>query len=285
LIAVVAGIATAVAWAVTALSAASATRVIGAARTLAWVMLIGLIVDAPFLVATRPDLRMSGNEVVLVLVAGIGNVVGLGLEYRALRRGSSGIVTSIVSTEGAVAAAIAIIAGERVPLVTLVALGCTVLGVTFVTMLDSHDTTALSTRDNHAAAAMAIGVAILFGLSVYASGRLGQQLPLVYAVLPARIVGTILVTLPLAIARRLRSPRGARIAVVTGAVGEVAGIAFLALGARHALAVTAVIASLFPALVSVVALFLFGERLTRLQVVGIAFILVSAGVVAATAQG
>ncbi len=42
----------------------------------------------------------------------MGNVVGLGCEYTAVRSGKVGIVAAIASTEGAIAAVLSAIAGE-----------------------------------------------------------------------------------------------------------------------------------------------------------------------------
>src|SRR4051794_9288168 len=45
-------------------------------------------------------------------LAGVGNVVGLWFTYAALRRGQVALVAPLVSTEGAIAAVIALLAGE-----------------------------------------------------------------------------------------------------------------------------------------------------------------------------
>jgi drug/metabolite transporter (DMT)-like permease len=65
---------------------------------------------------------------------------------------------------------------------------------------------------------------------------------------------------------------------VTSGCAEVLGFASFAAGARHDVAVAAVLASLFGAIAAVVARVLFDERLTRQQVTGVTIVL--AGVVA-----
>ena len=90
-----------------------------------------------------------------------------------------------------------------------------------------------------------------------------------WAVLPPRIVGVLLIALPLAVTARLVLTREAAPLVLVAGVAEVVGFASFALGARHGIAVSAVLASQFAAFAAVAAYFVFGERLTRAQVVGV----------------
>jgi drug/metabolite transporter (DMT)-like permease len=69
--------------------------------------------------------------------------------------------------------------------------------------------------------------------------------------------------------------------VVSG-LCEVAGFASYTIGARHGIAISAVLASQFAAFAAVGAFLLFRERLTRLQILGIAAIAVGVAVLSAT---
>jgi len=69
--------------------------------------------------------------------------------------------------------------------------------------------------------------------------------------------------------------------VVTSGLCEVFGFASYAVGARHGIAVAAVLASQFAALAAVAAYFLFHERLTRVQLTGIVAIAVGVAVLTA----
>jgi drug/metabolite transporter (DMT)-like permease len=89
-------------------------------------------------------------------------------------------------------------------------------------------------------------------------------------VLPARLLGVTIVALPLALASRLRLSRRALPLVVLGGICEVGGFASFTVGAREAIAVSAVLASLFAALAALAAYFLFRERLARDQRIGVA---------------
>ena len=52
-------------------------------------------------------------------------------------------------------------------------------------------------------------VALLFGVTLYTTGRAGQQVSVLWALVPARLFGSALVTAPLAARRRLRLTRRA----------------------------------------------------------------------------
>jgi len=69
--------------------------------------------------------------------------------------------------------------------------------------------------------------------------------------------------------------------VLLAGVAEVVGFASFALGARHGIAVSAVLASEFGAVAAPAAFVLFHERMVRLQVVGIAAIATGVAVLSA----
>jgi drug/metabolite transporter (DMT)-like permease len=89
------------------------------------------------------------------------------------------------------------------------------------------------------------------------------------------------ITLPLALTGRLRLTSTALPLVAGAGLAEVAGFVLYAIGARQDLAVAAVLVSLFGAVAALLARVLFGERLARLQLVGVTTI--AAGVVALSA--
>ena len=61
-------------------------------------------------------------------------------------------------------------------------------------------------------------------------------------------------------------------------IAEVVGFASFAVGARHGVAVAAVLASQFAAIAAVAAYVLFQERLERIQIVGVTTIVVGVAV-------
>jgi drug/metabolite transporter (DMT)-like permease len=272
--AILGGLGAAVAWASTTLCSSRSTRMVGAASVVAWTALIGLALTIPLLIAAGNP-HLGPREITLLAIGGAGNIGGLLLSYTALRDGPVGLVAPIVSAEGAVAAAIAIAGGDSVTTGTLIALLVVAVGVVLAGAVRSEH---VADERHTAAILFAGGAALSFGASLYATGRIGHTLPVAWAVLPPRLVGVVVIAAPLIAARRLRLTRPALPLLAASGATEVLGFAAFAAGARHDVAIAAVLASLFGAVAALVARVLFAERLTRPQVTGVTVII--AGVVA-----
>lgn len=287
MIALVCGLVTAALWATTLLGSSRSTRLIGAWSTLAWVMIVGLTVAVPLLVMTGAPVSFSDYELVHLVAAGLANSGGLLLVYTALRRGKVALVGPIVSTEGAIGATLAIIAGDPVTAAAAGLLAIIAFGVVLAAMERPGDAPADAGPPRAAGGstavtvAFALGGALLFGVNLYATSRIASQLPIAWVILPARLAGVLGVSLPLILTRRLRITRAAVPLVILVGLAEVAGMATFAIGARESAAVTSVIASQFAGIAALVAFLLFGERLSRVQVAGVVIIAIGVGSLAA----
>jgi drug/metabolite transporter (DMT)-like permease len=277
-LAIFGGLAAAVMWATTTICSSRSSRRIPASSVLAWVMVIGLVVTLPALVATGVPAGVDLGVLAWLAVAGIGNVLGLLLEYAGLSIGKVGVVAPIASTEGAIAAIIAVAAGETLGtgaiamLAVIAAAGVVLAGL----VTDPHGAELVAGdwasvpssgrgRRNRAAA-LAVGAALAFGVSLYAAGRVGLDLPIAWVLLPPRLVGVVAIAIPLALASRLRFSREVAPLLVVSGVAEVVGFVSFVLGARHGIAIAAVLGSQFAA---IAAFLFFGERLRRVQIAGV----------------
>jgi drug/metabolite transporter (DMT)-like permease len=225
-------------------------------------------------------------------IAGIANSAGLLCNYAAVRRGKVAIVGPIVSTEGAIAAVLAVIAGDPLGAAAAGMLALIAVGVVLASIDRSAGDPELaadpaaearppgSSRDTAIVVGLALGAAAFFGVNLFVTSRIAGVLPLAWTVLPARLAGVVLVTIPLVFLRRLRLVRAAVPFVVVVGVCEVLGIATFAVGARVSAPVTSVIASQFAGIAAVAAYVLFGERLGRPQVVGVVLIAIGVAVLA-----
>jgi drug/metabolite transporter (DMT)-like permease len=274
-IAILGGLGAAACWTVTTLCASRASRQIGAGPTLAWVMLVGLAVVLPFLVAAGSPPTDSASG--WLLLAGLGNVLGLMLEYRAVRAAKIGVVAAIVSTEGAMTALISRVAGERLPATTAAVLALIAVGVVLACLEKREEA---GGRRVAPAVVLAAGAAVSFGISLYSIAHVSGDVAVPWLALPARAVGVAVIALPLAVRGRIRSPGSSAPLVIAAGVAEVAGIAVFAWGAREAIGVASVLAAQFAAFSAVGAYFLFKERLRRIQILGLAAILVGVGILA-----
>jgi drug/metabolite transporter (DMT)-like permease len=280
--AILGGIAASVCFAVSSLCASAATREVGPATTLAGVMAFGLLLVLPPTILLGDAGQLSASTIGLIVLIGATNVIGLRIEYLALRRGKVGVVIPIVSTDGAIAAVIAVLVGLQLGARTAALLLVISAGVMFAAA-SPDPTDAVDTRPGLRSGVLALIAAVLFGVNLYVTGHVGSEVSLVWVLLPARLLGTAVVALPLAV-RGVAWPRigVVRLLAIAGAA-EVVGVVAYTVGARHELAVAAVLASQFAALTTVGAYFVFGERLNRSQVAGLVIVAVGVGLLAASA--
>ena len=114
---------------------------IGALPTLRGVMLIGLVVALPITAWTVGDARPSADDLPVLLIAGLGNVIGLGSEYIAVRTGKVGVVGALAAAEGAIAAILSVLAGENLAAVEAVGVAVVGLGVVLAALGPDPDAT------------------------------------------------------------------------------------------------------------------------------------------------
>jgi drug/metabolite transporter (DMT)-like permease len=309
--AILGGLGAAVMWAAANLVSSRSAKIIGEDSTLAWMMLVGLVVATPLVVASGPLPEITTPTLVWLVGSGLGSVVGLAFLYRGLRIGKVGVVTALGSTEGALAAVVSVVRGESLPPLALVMLGVIAVGIVAVGLAsrpsetapegigavvdaDGEDASAAASaavaraatladelRQEARAVAFGVAAALCFGLAIYSTGQAGQAVPPFVAVMPARIAGVVGVLLPLALLGRLRLSRRAVPMVVLIGLGEVFGNAAYVLGARESVAIAAVMASQYGAVAAVAAFFLLGERLSRTQRLGIVIIAIGVAVLSA----
>jgi uncharacterized membrane protein len=275
-IAVLGGLGAAACWAGATLCSSRSTKLIGSTSVLAWVMLVGFVVAAPLAVREGIPSGLGTTEVGWLVVSGVGNVVGLLLVYGALRIGKVSIVSPITSTEGAIAAVLAVATGEAIGVASGVMLIVIAAGVALASIAPGD-----GSGNQRRATLLACGAALSFGAGLYATGRLSDAVPLAWAVIPARLFGVAAVALPLALTGRLRITRTALPLVLAAGLLELVGFASFALGAREGIAITAVLASQFAAIAALAAYVLFRERITRPQLAGVAAIALGVGILTA----
>ena len=279
---------------------------LGASTVVAWVMVVGLVAGLVPAILATPAEPPEPSAIVLLVLTGLCNVTGLVFVYRGLRVGPVGIVAPITSTEGAIAALIAVLFGEALGLPAAVTLAMIAIGVVIAAIpaggpdltgeqipvagpLAIGDPVAVPALDDgpvrpqrpRLAAVYGVAAASLFGVGLFsAATAVGLGIPVIWVAMSARFVGLFGVALPLLARRRLRLTRAAAPLVVTAGLAEIIGFVLYALGAQSSIGVAAVLSSQFAVIAGVAAFFLFGERLGRLQVAGVALVVV--GVAALT---
>lgn len=296
---VVAGLIAATAWAIANVGSTRAAHHVGTVSTVSLTTAIGLLIVAPLaLVSPLPPL--TERHLLGFACAGLGGVIGLLLAYRAFRVGRVAVVAPIIAAQGGVAAVLSILAGERLAPLAIAMLVVVVAGVVVVALgsrasevaaeagvaaLDAPDARPGFRADvDPGASPRVVGLASLgalaFGLGLFGTGLLAQDLPLGWVALPSRFVGGALLLVPLAASRRLRLDRRALPWLVIVGLGDIGGAFVFALGAREAAATTAVFASQVAVVSAIGAALFLRERPTRIQVFGLVVVAVGTAVLA-----
>jgi drug/metabolite transporter (DMT)-like permease len=271
-VSVLCGLAAAVLWASATVSSTRSSRMLGAPVVVAWVLVVGLVLSAPVVAAGGTPAHLHEALPWLALSA-VGAVSGFLLTYTALQDGQVSLIAPIVSAEGAVAAIVAVAAGEPLSRASGLALVAIAIGVA---LASANQGPAAEGAPHPVRALLLAGTAaVAFGISLYASGRAGQDVPAIWVTFSARLLGTVVVLLPLALMGALRLTRAALPYVLFSGVCEIVGFTTYVVGARHSVAVTAVTASQFAAIAALGGVVLFGERLARVQIGGVAVIVVA----------
>jgi drug/metabolite transporter (DMT)-like permease len=311
--AIIGGLAAAVLWATATLASSRSSRMVGSRVVLAWVMIVGTIVGLPLALATGVPSEIPPGTVPLVLLAGVCYSAGLYVTYKALTIGKVSIVAPIVATEGAVGALIAVALGDSLTLVASLLLAVIAGGVVLAAIeparpdvpagdielaadaLDGPVRAAARERvANHTALVaedaartrttvlLSVAGALIFGVGLVAAGKAAVLVAPIWVALGSRFVGLAVVALPLVLQRRLVLTRQILPLVVVAGIGEIIGSTASAWGSTHSIAITAVLGSQFAAIAAVVAFLLFGERLSRTQVAGVALLVGGVAVLAAS---
>jgi drug/metabolite transporter (DMT)-like permease len=222
---------------------------------------------------------LSPGSFALGLAAGVGGGAGLAAFYQALAVGTMSIVSPLVACGAIVPFTLSLATGNRPSAVELAGAVVAVVGA----VLASAEERRAEAAERGRAILLAVFAAVALGLFLYFLGlgsRHGGPLP---ALIGAR-VGSLSFLVALALARRAPFTVGRRWLLPVAAIGlvDVAANALFALASgRGLLALVSVLGSLYPVVTVLLAHVILGERLTRVQVGGVAIAL--AGVAAVSA--
>ncbi len=274
MIAVFGGLIAAAAWGCSTIFASRSSRQIGAESTLGWVGIGGAIVITPIALIYGIKPGTEWTDWALVVVGAAGSVIGLRFTYKALSQGKVGVVVAITSTEGAIAAAIAFALGAPFGLLAGVGIMLATLGVAAVGLGRHAGDSAEAVRDSRKAAVNASVAAAVFGSSLYVSGDVAARVGPPWVVMGARWLGILTMAVP-QLARGKFS--AARPAVYFGlAAGGLESCGFLGFlwGAEANIGIAAVVATQYATIATLISWIVLRERLSRVQLGGIAAVVV-----------
>jgi drug/metabolite transporter (DMT)-like permease len=211
----------------------------------------------------------SVDAAVLGALAGLAGSGGLVLYCRGLAQGPMGVVAPLSGLSGAgLPLVVGLLMGERAGPMTLGGVGLALLAIALASVGTSHDRIAASGLLLGIASGLGFG---LFFVALDASPPESGLWPLLAAKLAAIVVFGPLVLARRGAGRVLQLRSG--LIVLSGAADMVSNILFLLATRQGELGVSAVLVSLYPVVVLVLARVLLRERLTSLQAVSMALAL------------
>ncbi len=211
---------------------------------------------------TLADLAWGG-------AAGLAGAAGLVLFYRALAGGVMSVVAPVTAlTAAALPVAVGLALGERLPPWAVAGIGLALVAVVLVAA-EGGLPTLHGARRAGLLPALAAGAG--FGVFFVLLDRTRPEATL-WPLVAARSVSVVLVVLlALAVGTSLRVPRPTVVLVVLAGVLDMAANALFLLATQQGqLAITGVLASLYPVSTVVLAQLVLRERLVRVQVAGLA---------------
>lgn len=242
--------------------------------------LAGLVV----VLAIRAEVPADVVRLLPAVAAGLAGVIGLTAFYRALAIGTMSIVAPISATGVCIPIVVGIANGERPAAIQLVGILAASAGVVLASREAEDDEQ--RARANRASVVLALVAAAGFGL--FAVGvRSSARSDVLWTLFCERAAGVAAVGIALAVLRRLDRPdlafgpvRTLGPVVLVGVL-DLIGVGLYALaGTRGLLSIVAVAASLYPLVTVLLARTVLGERVQRIQEVGIAAAVVGVALIA-----
>ncbi len=223
--------------------------------------------------AAIPDER----ALLIGLAAGALGSVGLAALYSGLAIGPMGVVAPLAAMSGIVPVAVGLARGERPEPIQLVGVVLALAGV----VLAARHRDEAGARVHPRAVVLAVVAAVSLGLMIVLLDEAGRESP-AWAVLMVRVGALSLLAVPLLIRRPSFSMDGEQLATLAG-VGVLdngANLLFVLASQRGLLSLIAVLASLYPVTTVLLARVALHERLSRIQIAGVAAALIGVALIA-----
>ena len=215
------------------------------------------------------------------VVAGLIGVVALGCFYAALAAGTMGVVAPIAATGAIVPVAVGIAEGESPTVVQITGIAVAIIGVI---LASGPERSPDVTQKGHRGPLLMAGVAALgFGTALVLVAEGGEH-SVVMTITTMRAVNAVVATLVITLfVRSAKHPTKHDLPtlIAIGATDAGANGLYAIAANMSLISVTAVFASLYPAVTALLAWRFHHERLRRIQVVGVAATLLGVGLMAA----
>lgn len=270
---VVFGLLAACIWGLGALFTAKFARSAAADTFVQWFLIAQAALLVPPMLATADWSAVSWLAVAVIAVAGVSEAVAAHFYGQALTRGEVGLVTPLISLEGAVAALMGLTGagGDSLSLLLVVGLVVASLGGL---MSGKSRGRAWSSRG----APPALAAALFFGIALWliAITTMDPVTALFFFYVSASIFTAFRLRF-----RGLAPPQGSWAPLLLGALGSVGGFLAYGIGAQmESIAITAVLGAQFSIVAAVGGFIFFRERLTARQWAAVPVVAIGVSLVA-----
>ena len=266
------------AWGFADFGAGAATRRLPVFVVAAVSQTAGLVAVAAVVLATA-DGTPSARQFAWAAFAGLVGLLGLSFFYRALAMGTMGIVGPITATAAIVPVAYGLGRGEQPSTLQGIGVGLAVIGVIAASLEPAAEG---SRRRIGVGVGFALAAAFSFGWSLIGLSRAAPG-GVAWATLTMRMAAVpVAVLLALVLQRRApASHRGWLLLVGVGVTDVGATLLYGEATTRGLLSVVAVLSSLYPIVIVVLARVLLSERIARGQLAGVAVALAGVALISA----
>ena len=264
-------------WGVADFTGGLQSRRVPVVVVLALVEGVGLLAVLAVIVATGEPL--PGTRAILFAIgAGTAGAVALGCFYRALAIGTMSIVAPISSTGVALPVIVGVATGDRPSLVVSLGLAIAVVGVLLASR-EQHDDAAAAAA-GRTAVWLALVAALGFGsYFVFSDVAADSSVPWLLVFSRVLIVPVLIVV---ALVRRAPAPaRSSLLVLALAGLLDVSATGLYGLAnTKGALSVVSVVGALYPVATVLLARVLLGERIRRIQQVGVVAAMVGVALIA-----
>lgn len=282
-------LAAALSWGLADFMGAVSTRRVGLLLT----MCIGQVVTIAVLgiaAATMPgsELHLPSADLAALVLSGILGAASYAGFYRALQIGPVSLVSPIFSAYAVITALLAVLLGqETIAAAAAVGILVTITGVALASAsgqpgqgqpgppVQGHGRPA----GRRTGIWLALASMVAWGVTTYILGRTAEQLGWFVPVAASRVVTFVIllgITAAAALGHRVHRPRPRDVALpaIAGLFDVLAFLAYTRASQGGAVAVTAAASACFPLIVIAGGVLVFGERLRKVQILGISLTIV-----------
>ena len=262
---------------------------------LTWSMGVGLVILVPLalVIDGLPSGSAEWRAVAFATVSGVCEAAGLGCLLRGLVKGNLSVVTPLASLSGGFVAVIMIVQGEPLPAFALVGLPLAVAGGLMASVEKAPKERVFGPEGGASGAAAPAGraratagagwallSAALFAVTMLLFVEAGALRPVALAAYGR--LGTMVVLVPVTLLLAgLRLPRTlVRRAAFAGVFDAAAFVALAAAISIGPVAIASVVVSQSGTMAALLGLFVLRERLSRVQIVGVALTCVAVALLA-----